>query len=75
MNRKQWLVIAIGTSILGSLFWILTGGWLCNPLTDGEVYTVCFIRELSFTISAIFCSAFALIFFICARLEKGVKNE
>jgi len=70
MNRNQWLVFGVGTSILGGLLWTLALGWSCNPLIMGELYTACVIKEQSYAIPAMFCTVFALIFFICGYLEK-----
>jgi len=75
MNRNQWLVFGIGTSIFGCLLWKSALGWSCSPLTMGELYTACVIKEQSYAIPAMFCTLFALIFVICAFLEEKVKNQ
>lgn len=75
MNKHQWLTFAIGISLFGVVLWTLAIGWNCSPLRDGELYTACVIKEQSYAIPAMFCTVFALIFFICAWLGKGAKNE
>jgi len=74
MKRSQWFAFAVGTSILGSVFWTLAFGWHCSPLTMGEMYTACVIKQQSYAIPAMFCSLFALIFFVCGWLEGKARH-
>lgn len=103
MNRKQWLVFAVGISIFSLLLWTLATGWnaTCTEtlgnyniksaqqlglkgvepintydvllISEMQKYTSCVIKAQSYAIPAMFCTVFALIFFICAWLEPKKK--